>query len=81
MAGAHRRAARDLPSAREAFDRRILSLAQAHDLLTVRAWTGANLMDVVMRALDAFAPTQLKSIRYGHRGFAEARPFTVPGAA
>jgi two-component sensor histidine kinase/PAS domain-containing protein len=54
------RAARDLPSAREVLDRRICSLAQAHDLLTVRAWTGANLTDVVMRALDAFTPAQVK---------------------
>jgi two-component sensor histidine kinase len=53
------RAARDLPSGREALDRRIRSLAQAHDLLTVRAWTGANLTDVVVRALDAFTPTQV----------------------
>src|SRR6201994_2879359 len=43
------RAARDLPSAREALDRRIRSMAQAHDLLTMRAWTGANLTDIVMR--------------------------------
>jgi PAS domain S-box-containing protein len=54
------RAARDLPSAREALDRRIRSMAQAHDLLTLRAWTGANLTDVVMRALDAFSPAQVK---------------------
>ena len=54
------RGARDLPSAREALDRRIRSMAQAHDLLTLRAWTGANLVDVVMRALDAFSPTQVK---------------------
>jgi two-component sensor histidine kinase/PAS domain-containing protein len=54
------RAARDLPSAREALDRRIRSLAQAHDLLTVRAWSGANLTDIVVRALDAFAPAQVK---------------------
>lgn len=54
------RAAHDLPSAREALDRRIRSMAQAHDLLTLRAWTGANLTDVVMRALDAFAPAQVK---------------------
>ncbi len=53
------RAASDLPSAREAVDRRIRSLAQAHDLLTVRAWTSANLTDVVMRALDAFTQSQL----------------------
>jgi two-component sensor histidine kinase/PAS domain-containing protein len=54
------RAARDLPSAREALDRRIRSMAQAHDLLTLRAWTGANLTDIVMRALDAFTPAQVK---------------------
>jgi PAS domain S-box-containing protein len=54
------RAARDLPSARAALDRRIVSMAQAHDLLTLRAWTGANLMDVVMRALDAFTPAQVE---------------------
>ncbi len=54
------RAARDLPSAKEALDRRIRSLADAHDLLTVRAWSGANLTDVVMRALDAFAPAQVE---------------------
>jgi two-component sensor histidine kinase len=54
------RAARDLPSAREALDRRIRSLAQVHDLLTMRAWSGANLTDVIMRALDAFAPAQVK---------------------
>jgi two-component sensor histidine kinase len=54
------RAARDLPSAREALDRRIRSLAQVHDLLTVRAWSGANLTDVVVRALDAFTPAQVK---------------------
>jgi PAS domain S-box-containing protein len=54
------RAARDLPSAREALERRIHSMAQAHDLLTLRAWTGANLTEVVMRALDAFTPAQVE---------------------
>ena len=54
------RAARDLPSAREALERRIISIAQAHDLLTLRAWTGANLTDVAMRALDAFTPAQVR---------------------
>ena len=54
------RAARDLPSARAALDARIRSMAQAHDLLTVGAWTGANLADVVTRALDAFAQGQVK---------------------
>jgi two-component sensor histidine kinase len=59
ISGQTLRAAIDLPSAREALDRRIRSLAQAHDLLTVRAWTAANLTDVVMRELDAFTQTQL----------------------
>jgi PAS domain S-box-containing protein len=51
--------ARDLPTAREALDRRIRSMAQAHDLLTSRAWTGASLMDVVTRTLEAFPPAQV----------------------
>lgn len=54
------RTARDLPSAREALDRRILSMAQAHDLLTSRAWTGADLTDIVLRALQAFPQAQVK---------------------
>jgi PAS domain S-box-containing protein len=54
------RAARDLPSAREALDRRILSMAHAHDLLTSRAWTGADLTEIVMRALHAFPQAQVK---------------------
>ncbi len=53
------RAARDLPSAREALNSRICSMARAHDLLTLRAWTGANVAEVVMRALDAFAAAQV----------------------
>ena len=75
------RAARDLPSAREALDRRIRSMAQAHDLLTLRAWTGANLTDVVMRALDAFTPAQVKMSGDRHRRFTKARPCAVAGAA
>jgi len=53
------RTARDLPSAIEALDRRIVSMAKAHDLLTTRAWTGADLSDVVARALDVFVPAQI----------------------
>ena len=34
-------------------------MAQAHDLLTSRAWTGASLMDVVTRTLEAFPPAQV----------------------
>jgi HWE histidine kinase len=54
------RVPRDLPSAREALDRRIQAMARAHDLLTARAWTGANLTDLATRALDAFPQTQVK---------------------
>ena len=53
------RTSRDLPSASEALDRRILAMAQAHDLLTRRAWTGANVTEIVMRALEAFPPGQV----------------------
>ena len=55
------RNARDLPSARQAIEQRIRSMAQAHDLLTMRAWTGANLTDVAARALNAFSPAQVKT--------------------
>jgi two-component sensor histidine kinase len=54
------RAANDLPSARQAVDRRIRSMAKAHDLLTLRAWSGASLTDVAKRALDAFTPAQVQ---------------------
>ncbi len=54
------RNARDLPSAKEALERRIHAMAKAHDLLTARAWAGADLMDVVIRALEAFPPAQVR---------------------
>jgi two-component sensor histidine kinase len=54
------RGARDLPSAKQAVEQRIRSMAHAHDLLTMRAWTGANLSDVAARALNAFSPAQVK---------------------
>jgi two-component sensor histidine kinase len=53
------RAARDLPSAREVLDQRLVAMARAHDLLTARAWTGADLAEVVARALEAFTPAQV----------------------
>ena len=53
------RAAKDMPAALEALERRIVSMAGAHDLLTARTWTGANLGDIVRRAVSAFAPTQV----------------------
>jgi two-component sensor histidine kinase/PAS domain-containing protein len=54
------RSANDLPSARQAVEHRIRAMAQAHDLLTLRDWTGADLKDVVKRTLDTFAPAQMK---------------------
>jgi two-component sensor histidine kinase len=35
-------------------------MAQAHDLLTSRRWTGANVVDVITRAVDAFNPAQVR---------------------
>lgn len=55
LLGAH-----DLPSASAALNNRIRSMAQAHDLLTLRAWTAANLPDVIKRTLDVFAPDQVE---------------------
>jgi two-component sensor histidine kinase/PAS domain-containing protein len=49
------RGAADLKSARRAVDARITALAAAHELLTDRSWLGANLRDVVSRALAPFA--------------------------
>jgi two-component sensor histidine kinase/PAS domain-containing protein len=54
------KAADDLPSAREALDRRIVSMAKAHDLLRSREWAGANIDEVVAGALEAFPVNQLK---------------------
>jgi two-component sensor histidine kinase len=55
------RTARDLPSATEVLENRLVSMGRAHDLLTARAWAGADLVEVVARALDAFAPAQVKA--------------------
>ena len=49
----------DLPSAREALEQRIVSMARAHDLLIDRSWSNAGLEEVVARALQAFCPAQL----------------------
>lgn len=38
---------------------RIVLLAQAHDLLTSRDWSGADLRDVVFRSLQPFTANQL----------------------
>lgn len=49
----------DLQSAHDKLNQRIASLARVHDLLTMSNWAGANLRDVVDRALEPFAPAQL----------------------
>ena len=36
-------------------------MAHAHDLLTARSWTGADLSDVVDRVLKTFAPSQVEA--------------------
>lgn len=54
------RTARDLPSARETLEQRIGAMGRAHDLLTARDWSNANVKDIVTRALDAFTPAQVE---------------------
>ncbi|HEY1750721.1 MAG TPA: HWE histidine kinase domain-containing protein [Caulobacteraceae bacterium] len=54
------RAATDLEHAREALESRIISLARAHDLLTDRGWSGADLGDVVAKAMQPFPAAQLE---------------------
>jgi len=51
--------AADLKSARQQVNDRIVSLARVHDLLTASDWTGANLHDLVQRALEPFATSQI----------------------
>jgi len=46
-----------LPSAKATLERRIVALSHAHDLLTSRSWTSANLYDLVARTLAMFAPS------------------------
>lgn len=53
------RAAPDLGHAQSAIEDRIISLAGVHDLLTARSWSGADLSDVVARAMQPFAAAQL----------------------
>ena len=48
----------DLKFAQDEINKRIVSLARAHELLTLHNWTGANLRDVVSRALEPFATGQ-----------------------
>ena len=52
------KASSDLSSARKSLNRRISSMAQAHDLLTARHWSGAELSEVVRQAADGFNPAR-----------------------
>jgi PAS domain S-box-containing protein len=54
------RNATDLSAARTAIEGRIGSLARAHDHLTDRSWSAADLKEVVRRALEPFSASQLE---------------------
>ncbi|MBS0526012.1 MAG: PAS domain-containing protein [Proteobacteria bacterium] len=51
--------ATDVKQAGIALDARILSLARAHDVLTARRWSGADLTEIVARATAPFAAAQI----------------------
>lgn len=53
------RGAADHAAARAAVDARLLSLAGAHDLLTERNWSAADVTAVVTRAIAAFPTSQI----------------------
>jgi PAS domain S-box-containing protein len=53
------REATEVKLAQAALDARILALARAHDVLTERHWSAADLVDVVTRALTPFAAAQI----------------------
>jgi two-component sensor histidine kinase len=60
IAGQTLRGETDLDSAKASIEGRIASLARAHDLLTERSWSGADLKDVVHQAMEPFAAVQLE---------------------
>jgi two-component sensor histidine kinase len=53
------RNATDLDAAREALNRRLLALTQAHDLLGAGQWRGADIRSVVARALAPFSDARV----------------------
>jgi two-component sensor histidine kinase len=55
------RTAVDVGAARQAIEARIISLAGAHDLLTSRSWSGADVADVVARAIAPFTANRFMS--------------------
>jgi two-component sensor histidine kinase len=54
------RGSSDVEHARDAIEDRIVSLARVHDLLTARSWSGADLRDVVERAMQPFPAAQIE---------------------
>jgi len=48
----------DVQLMRDALDARLASMARAHDLLTAQKWSGADLSDVVARAIEPFSPAR-----------------------
>jgi PAS domain S-box-containing protein len=68
----------DLPAFAAAFQRRILALARAHDLLTRQDWTGAPLGGVLRAGL---APVAAEGARVDLSGCEEAGVVLPPGAA
>lgn len=57
------RADRTSDQVRTAIEARLLALSAAHDLLTRHNWEGADLVDVVRRAMAPFSPTSSSRIR------------------
>ena len=53
------RGAADIESGRSAVSARIVALAGAHDLLTERSWTGADIADLVGHAVAPFVTGQI----------------------
>jgi len=51
----------DVDSFREGFEDRLISLGQAHDLLTAARWAGARLSDVVERAVAPWRGAEIEA--------------------
>jgi len=50
----------DPASMKQSFDARILSLSRAHELLTEQSWAGAELKEIVARAIEPFSPERFE---------------------
>lgn len=55
------RSAVDLPTARQAFESRILALSQAHNLLSAQQWTSAPLAAIVEQEASAYDPDSVSA--------------------